>query len=69
MVIMRANTSPVGEPGRYAGLGFGFRLPLDALEEDALFLIGVLVGVDDVALVLVEEVGDRGHQPLLVGAR
>ena len=44
------------------------QLPLDALEEDALLGVGVLVGVDDVALVAVQEIGHRGHQALLVRA-
>ena len=43
-------------------------LPLDALEEDVLLAVGVLVGVDDVAVVAVEEVGDGGDEPLLVAA-
>ena len=51
-----------------AGDGEAVQLELDALEEDALFEVGVLVGVDDVAVVPVEEVGDGGDQALLVAA-
>ena len=50
------------------GMREALQLPLHALEEDPLLGVGVLVGVDDVAVVPVEEVGDSGHQPLLVGA-
>ena len=44
------------------------QLPFDALEEDALLLVCVLIGVDDVAAVAIEEVGDGRDQALLIGA-
>ena len=43
-------------------------LPLDPLQECALLLVGVLVGVDDVPVVLVEERRDRRDEALLVRA-
>ncbi len=55
-------------PNLLAGDVEALQLPLDALQEDALLLVGVLVGVDDVAAVAEEEVGDGRHQPLLVAA-
>ncbi len=42
---------------------------LDALEEDGLARVGVLVGVHDVAVVPVHPVGHRRHEALLIGAR
>ena len=46
-------------------------LELDALKEHRLAAgdIEVLIGVDDVPIVLHDEVGDGRHQPVLVGAR
>src|SRR5262249_44805602 len=48
-----------GEPGQ---------LPLDAHEEQAALRVLVLVGVQDVAVVPVEELADGGDDPLAVGA-
>ena len=42
---------------------------LDPLEEHAVGAVGVLLGVDDVAAVAVDEVGDGRDDPGLVGAR
>jgi hypothetical protein len=44
-------------------------VPFDALQEDPLLEVRVLVGVDDVAVVAVDEVGHRGDEALLIGAR
>ena len=44
-------------------------LELDALEEDTVVGVGVLLRVDDVAAVAEHEVGDRGDDTGLVGTR
>ncbi len=36
---------------------------LDPLEEHRSLVVGVLVGVDDVAAVVGHEAGDGGHEP------
>jgi hypothetical protein len=41
---------------------------LDALQEQAVPVVGVLVGVGDVAPTFVDEAGGRGHQTGAVGA-
>ena len=41
---------------------------LDAHQEEARFFVGVLVGVEDVAAVAVDEVGDGGDFALRIGA-
>ena len=51
-----------------AGHAKAVQLPFDALDEDTFLLVGVLVGVNDVAVVAVEEIRDRGDKPLLVAA-
>ena len=62
-------------PHRLEGLGDFFprqlepvELPLDSLEEDAALDVGVLVGVDDVAVVAGDEFGHLRHEALLVAA-
>jgi hypothetical protein len=44
-------------------------LELDPLEEHAFDLIGVLLGVHDVALAAGDEIGDRRNDTALIGAR
>ena len=45
------------------------QLELDTLQEDSFLAVGVLIGVDDVAVALVDERGDRGDESGLVGTR
>jgi len=42
--------------------------PFDAHEEEAGFVVLMLIGVDDVGAEAVEQAGDRGDQALAVGA-
>ena len=45
-----------------------FGIELDAHQEEAGLFVGVLVGVQDVAAVAVDEVGDGGDFAFAVGA-
>ena len=55
--------------GRVVALeGEAVELELDPLEEHAVDVVGVLLGVDDVAAVAPHEVGDRGDDAGAVGA-
>ena len=45
-----------------------FGIELDAHQEQPGFFVGVLVGMQDVAVVPVDEVGDGGDFALAVGA-
>ena len=45
-----------------------FGIELDAHQEEAGFFVGVFVGVQDVAAVAVDEVGDGGDFAFGVGA-
>ncbi len=44
------------------------RVELDPQEEEIRFLVPVLIGTKDVAVVAIDEVGHRGHNPFAVGA-
>src|SRR5437588_1419450 len=44
-------------------------IEFDAHEEEVRSLVGVLVGVENIAVVLVDEIGDGGHHPFAIGAR
>ena len=46
-----------------------FEFEFDALEENVLDLVGVLFGVHDVAVVRSDELGNRGDDTSLIGAR
>ena len=66
------NRSATGENASriaWRGTAKPVEVELDPLEEDALDLVDVLLGVDDVAVVAGDEVGHRGHDPALVRAR
>jgi hypothetical protein len=41
---------------------------VDALEEDPRDRVGVLVRVEDVGAVSIQDLGERGDDPALVGA-